>query len=117
MSEYVMVVFNVFIVFGSIVFVIKTLSDNHLRKKVLEKGMVDENIKSLFAKEPGQFFTGINAIKWGMVLIGVGFAVIVGRFFPYQYQEEATWGLAMVMAGLAFIIYYIIYKKTESDAK
>ena len=115
MSEHVMVVFNVLIVFSTIAFIIKTLSDNRIRTKAIEKGLVDENLKSLFTQTTEQFLSGLNAIKWGMVLMGIGIAIIAGRFFPYDYADEATFGLAFTLAGVAFIIYYVIYKNTESD--
>ncbi len=115
MSENLMVVFNVLIVFGTIGFVIKTIADSRLRSKAVEKGIVDENLKNLFEKTSDQFLSGLNAVKWGMVLIGIGIAVVAGRFFPYDYADEVTFGLAFILSGLAFVIYYAIYKKAESD--
>ena len=114
MSEYLMVVLNVLIIFGTIAFVIKTIVDSRVRNKAIEKGIVDENLKNLFTHTAEHFLSGLNAIKWGMVLMGIGIAVIVGRFFPYEYADEATFGLAFMLAGLAFIMYYVIYKNNEA---
>ncbi len=115
MSEYLMIVMNVFIVFGTIGFVIKTIADSRIRSKAIEKGIVNDDLKNLFERAGDQFLTGLNAIKWGMVLMGIGIAIVVGRFFPYEYADEATFGLAFILAGLAFIIYYTIYKNAESQ--
>jgi hypothetical protein len=115
MSENLMIMFNVFAVFGSIVLVIKILSDNRIRQKAAEKGLSKEDFQHLFAKESEQFLSGLNALKWGMVLVGIGLAVIAGRFVSYDVRDEVTFGLVFVMAGVAFIIYYAIYKRTESN--
>jgi len=117
MGDNLMVVFNVFIVFGSILMVIKIISENRLRQRLIEKGQVDENSKLLISKPASEWLTGLNAVKWGMVLIGIGLAVIGGRFFDYQYQDEISWGLALIFSGVAFLIYYSMYKKAESENK
>jgi len=118
MQENVLIFFNVLIIFGAIVYVIKTLSDNRLRQKVADKGIDQDLMKTLFAKESEQFLSGINAIKWGMVLMGIGLAVVLGRLlFPHDIQSEATFGLAFIFAGLAFIIYFMIYKSKETDSQ
>ena len=114
MNENLMIAFNVFAVFGSIVLVVKILSDNRVRQKAAEKGLSKEDFQNLFSKESEQFLSGLNALKWGMVLVGIGLAVVVGRFVSYDVRDEVTLGLVFVMAGMAFIIYYAIYKNRES---
>ena len=116
MSEELMVVLNVAIVFGTIAFVIKTLADNRVRNKAIEKGILDEQLKGVFAQTAEQFLSGLNAIKWGMVLIGIRIAIVVGRFFPHNYADEGTLGLALILSGVAFIIYYQLYKNSESSS-
>ena len=117
MGDNLMVVLNLFIIFGAIFMVIKTISDNRLRQRLIDQGQIDENAKSLFAKQPAEWLTGLNAVKWGMVLIGIGLAVIAGRFFEFQYQDEISWGLALIFSGVAFLIYYSMYKKSEAENK
>jgi ABC-type uncharacterized transport system permease subunit len=116
MSEELMVVLNVAIIFGTIAFVIKTLADNRVRNKAIEKGILDEQLKGVFAQTAEQFLSGLNAIKWGMVLIGIGLAIVAGRFLPYGFADEGTIGLALIFSGIAFIIYYQLYKKAESSS-
>ena len=116
MSENLMIVLNLAIIFGTIAFVVKTIADNRVRNKAIEKGILDEQLKGVFAQTAEQFLSGLNAIKWGMVLIGIGLAIVIGRFLPYSYTEEGTLGLALIFSGLAFIIYYQLYKKSESSS-
>ena len=116
MSENLMVVLNVAIIFGTISYVIKTIADNRVRNKAIDKGILDEQLKGVFARTAEQFLSGLNAIKWGMVLIGIGIAIVVGRFFPHHYTDEGTLGLALILSGVAFIIYYQLYKSSESSS-
>ncbi len=96
-------------VFFSMVSIVKIISDNMMRRKILEKGMLDENIKYLYAQTSQQQVPA--SLKWGMVLIAVGAAIFIGQFFPHTFSEEATIGVMFLMAGLALILYYFIARR------
>ena len=115
MTEELMVVLNVLIVFSAMAFVIKTISDNVLRRKALEKAELNEHIKYLFAKGEGLERAPMSSVKWGLVLIGLGAAIFVGRLFPYDMYESVTVGLMMLFAGLGFVIYYFLASKALKD--
>ncbi len=111
-------VFIVAIVFFSTVAVVKIVSDNIIRRRLIEKGNIDESVKFLYAHK---FENNVpSSLKWGMVLIAVGAAILVGQYFPYTYHEEATISGMFIMAGLALVAYYFIAgrmaKKSEEDA-
>ena len=102
-----------FIVFAAIV---KFIVDSSTRKKLIEKGLVDEKIKHLFPDKPKA--QPLTSLKWGMVCIGVGIALLIGRLAPYDLREEVTIGAMFVLAGLALVIYYFIasrMKKSEEE--
>jgi hypothetical protein len=92
-------------IFFSIVAMIKIVSDSAVRRKLIEKGMVNADAQYLFA-------SGVNgapsSLKWGMVLIAVGGAILVGQLAPYSISEEVTISAMLIMAGLALIVYYFI---------
>jgi hypothetical protein len=95
------------IVFFAISFVIKSILDYSMKKKLIDKGLVDENVKHLF-KYSGP---ANGSLKWGMVLVAVGGAVIIGRLAPYSWSDEATVSSMFILAGLALIVYYAISPK------
>ncbi len=115
MAEELMVVLNVLIIFSAMAFVIKTISDNALRRKALEKADLNEHIKYLFDRPGGLERSPMSAVKWGLVLIGLGAAIFVGRLFPYDIYESVTIGLMMLFAGLGFVIYYFLASKALKD--
>jgi di/tricarboxylate transporter len=92
--------------FGVVAYVIKIILDNATRKKLIDKGMVDENVKYLYLDKPSS--QTLSALKWGMVAIGIGIAIFVGQMVQYNLREEITIGCMFIFGGLALVIYYPI---------
>ncbi|MCJ7578285.1 MAG: hypothetical protein MUO91_07525 [candidate division Zixibacteria bacterium] len=95
--------------------VIKLLSENKTRRKLIEKGLVDENIKYLFPDKPKDYVS--SSLKWGMVLIAMGLAVFAGQMAPRNLMEEVTIGCMLILGGLALVLYYIIANKKLNKSK
>ncbi len=103
-----------FIVFAAI---IKILSDSKTKRMLIEKGMIDENVKYLYAD---RYDVNVPAsLKWGMVLTAIGLAVIVGRILDNYLHDtdQITIALMFVFGGLAMIVYYFIAKKMNEKAE
>ncbi len=101
------------IIFLSAVWVVKIATDYQTRSQLIKKGEVNENLKYLFKNYGTQTWIGSN-LKWGMVLIGIGLALLIKQFSPVFLDDETILGLVFVFAGLSFFIYYFI-AKTRSD--
>ncbi len=99
--------------FMVIAYIIKVISDNRLRHRLVEKGQVDETVKELFHEN--MELKSLHSIKWGLVLIGIGLALFVGQLFPYDIKEEMTIGGMFFLAGVGFLVYYFIAKKRFSS--
>lgn len=95
--------------FMIVAYVIKVLSDNRVRNKLIEKGIIDENVKYLY--ENRQEYKNFSSLKWGLVLIGLGLALFIGQLFPGPISDEMTVGGMFLFAGIAFTIYYFIARK------
>lgn len=101
-------------IFFSIVAMIKIVSDNVVRRKLIEKGMVNADAKYLFVNS----MNGAPAsLKWGLVLIAVGAAVLIGQFAPYSISDEVTISAMLIMAGLALIVYYFIASRLSKKSE
>jgi uncharacterized membrane protein len=111
MSEGLTGVLIVFIIFSAAAFVIKVVSDNRIRRRLIEGGQVDEKVKYLYFKSERRMYDPLSSVKWGMVLIGIGLALLLGQLFPYDITEEMTIGLMFLFAGIAFLIYYGLQKR------
>jgi len=104
--------FIVGLIFLSIVAMIKIVSDTKIRQHLIEKDMVKEDVKYLY---PEKLPNTPTSLKWGMVLIGIGLAFIIGQLVNNFYQTEVTIGSIFLLSGIALLIYYQIAKKHFSD--
>jgi len=105
-------------VFGYfVVELVRTVAENRIRTKLIEKGLVDEKIKLLF--QPRLLNDSASSLKWGLVLIAVGVAFLltfaIQSWVPHGIRGEITAGAVFSMAGLAMIIYYAIARNQEKD--
>ena len=101
------------IVFISIISMIKIILDYAMRKKLIEAGQVDSNVRYLY----GMTTPAATSLKWGMVLMGVGIAVIIGKLVPYHMQDEITISAMFILAGLALVIFYFIAPKISNSSR
>lgn len=101
--------------FGVTFLIIKAILDNRTKHKLIEKGLVDEKVKYLFAEKLDSQF--LSSLKWGMVLIGLGLAVLVGELVQTERSEEITVGAMFVFSGLALLIHYGIANRVSKKAK
>ena len=101
---------TIFIVFG---YIIKIISDNRVRNKLIEKGLVNEDVKNLYADRLAD--RNLSSLKWGLVLVGIGLAFFIGQMFREEIANEITAGGMFVFAGIGFLVYYFIAKKITGD--
>lgn len=107
--EEIMAIPIVTVIFFSIAYTIKVISDNGVRNRIINKGTLDENVKFLFQKQASDYVP--NSLKWGMVLMAIGLAVLVGELAPYGMQEEITVSAMFIFGGAAMIVYYFLASK------
>ena len=103
------------IVFFSVVAFVKILVDARIRHKLIDKGMVDENIKYLYSEGLESHVPA--SLKWGMVLVGIGLGFIIGQLVPSRISDEVTVGSIFTLAGLGLILYYFIARKKADESK
>jgi uncharacterized membrane protein len=90
--------------FIATVVIVNLALDHRTRQKLIDKGMVGEKVKSLY-QENGEIRT-LGSLKWALVLIGIGLAVVVGQLVPDRMMEEITAAGMFLFAGIGLLIYY-----------
>ncbi|MBN2105241.1 hypothetical protein JW835_14485 [bacterium] len=101
-------VFIVAIVFFSFVGVVKVISDNRIRQKLIDKGELGEKVKYLYSNSTSRT---LSSLKWGFVLIGLGLALLIGQLLPVDVQEEVVVGAMFILAGSGLLLFYYIASK------
>jgi hypothetical protein len=96
---------------ATIAIIIKLALDYRMRRQLIDKGMVDENIKNLYqtSGEAGP----LSSLKWALVLIGLGLAIVIGQIVPHHMTEEITFAGMFLFAGLGLLVYYAIASKMK----
>ncbi len=85
------------------------------RQTIIEKGMTADELKDLLKKHPKERTgNGINTAKWGILLIAVGLAILIGT----QFSDEVMLALIFMFPGIGLLLYYnFIYKKITKTEK
>ena len=99
---------------ATIVILVKITSDNKIRKQILDKGLTEDSVKALF---PKQWNGGgvSSSLKWGIVLICVGLAFLIGQVAPVENADNLTAICLFLFAGIGLVVYYLIEKRMKED--
>ena len=77
-------------VFIALAYIVRTIAENRIRHKLIDKGMVDDNVKYLYTSKLS--YNVPSSLKWGMVLIAVGvfnlFAVELVKWCFIQWAKK-----------------------------
>lgn len=96
-------------VLATIAIIIKLTLDHRMRQKLVEKGMVDENLKYLYKTNGAG--RAQSSLKWALVLMGLGLAVLVGQLAPNHMIEEITFACMFLFAGLGLLVHYLVVSR------
>jgi len=90
-------------------YMVKTISDNKIRKRALENGNLNESIKHLWQKSYAN--KPLQNIKWAIIFAGVGLVILLGHIFAWT--EAVAMGLALIVVAVALLVYYKMEKKLK----
>lgn len=95
---------------GSIVLFTRTLSDYILKKKMIDKGYVNEDTQAIFKKNTDE--NKYASLKWGLIIFFAGLSLIIMEYIRYDAESPLPYGLFAVSVSLGFLIYYFLVRKT-----
>jgi hypothetical protein len=101
--------------FIAIAVIVKIALDHRTRQKLIEKGLVDEKVKYLY-RENGDT-RALGTLKWALVLIGIGLAVVIGQLVPDRMMEAITAAGMFLLAGVGLLVYYAIASRVMGRNK
>jgi hypothetical protein len=100
---------------ASIYFFTKVMTDYILKKKMIEKGYVNEDTQAIFKAQSGDG-SKFSSLKWGLIIFFAGMSLIIMEYIPASPDSPMPYGLFAVSVSLGFLIYYFLLKK-EIEAK
>jgi len=82
------------------------------RLALIEKSSSHEDLKLLFAKRKASDPSVYRVAKWGILLVSVGLAIILGIILQPYMAEEITFGLVVLFPGIGLLVYYSLFKNS-----
>jgi hypothetical protein len=101
--------------FIAIVLIVKIGLEHRTRQKLIDKGLVDEKVKYLYGRN-GRM-RALTSLKWALMLIGIGLAVVIGQLVPDRMMEEITAAGMFLLTGVGLLIYYAVASRAASSEK
>ena len=118
--------FAIILFFGAIIFgilkLVQIITEYKLKRRLLDKAQVDEGFSSALAESLKTLTTSKESnpypsLKWGLVTLGIGIALIVTNFMEVDYmQSSLPIGLLLTGASLGFLVYYLIVISKEKKS-
>lgn len=94
---------------GSVYFFVRVMTDYILKKKMIEKGFVNDETQAIFKQHAAD--TKYSSLKWGLIIFFCGLSLIIMEFISVRPESPLPYGLFAVSASLGFLIYYYLVKK------
>lgn len=94
-------------VFGSTILFVSVLTNYSLKRKLIDKNMVNEETANLFKKETGKQ----SALKWGLIALFGGIGLIIIDVLRLDGDDAMPYGIEAVCIALGFLTYYAITRK------
>ncbi|MBL7872933.1 MAG: hypothetical protein JNM78_15055 [Cyclobacteriaceae bacterium] len=93
----------------SIFFFTKVMTDYILKKKMIDKGFVNDETQAIFKQHSadGKY----SSLKWGLIAFFAGLSLILMEYIPVAPDSPLPYGLFSVSVSLGFLIYYFLIKK------
>ena len=89
--------------------VIKAILDNLGKLKRTNNDTSDIDIEYPTKRHMGSSL--VSNLKWGFILAGLGFALLLKEYTLPKLSNGGTFGLMFLCAGFSFFVYYAIAKK------
>jgi hypothetical protein len=95
---------------GSLYFFTKVMTDYILKKKMIDKGYVNEDTQAIF-KQHTSIDNRFSSLKWGLIMLFAGLALVVMEYIPTGPESPLPYGLFAMFVSGGFLIYYFMVKK------
>lgn len=100
--------------FAMIAYIVKIVSDNRLRRKVLNSAASEEMAEALLDRQWAEPRTR-SALKWGLVLFSLGIGVLVVNVLALGFESPMAYAVLLLATGLALLGFYAIERNEPRE--
>lgn len=94
---------------AAIYFFTKIMTDYVLKKRMIEKGFVNDDTQAIFKQHTAD--NRYSSLKWGLIVFFAGLSLIIMEYIPVSPESPLPYGLFALSVSLGFLIYYFVIKK------
>jgi hypothetical protein len=89
----------------------KALTDYALKKKMIDKGYVNDDTQSIFKSQTPSPDNKYASLKWGLIVFFAGFSLISMEYLDFDRQSPLPYGVFGMSVSFGFLLYYFLVKK------
>jgi hypothetical protein len=95
---------------ASVYFFTKVLTDYVLKKRMIEKGFVNEESQSIFKEYKKEESRG-SSLKWGLIILSAGFGLILIDTLDVRPDSTLPYGIFAVAVSIGYLVYFYMMKR------
>jgi hypothetical protein len=93
----------------------RIISEGRTRRRLIDSGNSAEVARSLGDLGSAEERLA-GALKWGIVAIAAGIALVTIQFLPYERDEPIVLGILLLFVGAGMLAYYMIGRRRKPGA-
>ncbi|MEJ0030140.1 MAG: DUF6249 domain-containing protein [Bacteroidota bacterium] len=90
----------------------KVMTDYILKKKMIEKGFVNDSTQAIFKQQDGTD-NRYSSLKWGLIVLMAGLALVVLEYIDTRPDSPLPYGLLAVFISVGFLAYYFMVQRNN----
>ena len=99
---------------AGIVLLTRTLTNYYLRKRMVEKGYVDQESVAILAREKKQS-DQLSNLKWGLVVFCTGLGLVILEFIDFEAESPLPYGVFALSVSMGFLIYFFVARNMKGN--
>jgi purine-cytosine permease-like protein len=93
--------------------IIIVLSNYTLKRRIIDKGPLDEHSLKFLEKLTG---AGSEILKWGIIILFGGIGLVVLEFVPFDANiSPLPYGIEAIFIALGFLLYYYLVQRKSNS--
>ena len=93
----------------------RIISEGRTRRRLIESGNSADVARALGDLGSAEERLA-GALKWGIVAVAAGVALVTIQFLPYERDEPIVLGILLLFVGAGMLAYYMIGRRRRTGA-
>jgi hypothetical protein len=102
--------------FAMIAYIVKLISDNRLRRKVLNSAASENMAEALLDRQWAEPRTR-SALKWGLIFFSLGIGVLFVDLLTIGFESPLAYAILLLATGLALLGFYAIERDASDETR